>query len=119
MALSDLLLGNIQEKIFQFAKLMVPGVGLFWMVKTLWQGFWNWLGDWFGGLVADLLAKINGQLAVLGVDLTPTSECAAFIGKANTIVPLDEAWRYILLYLAFASVVVGVKWTRNLIPGMS
>jgi hypothetical protein len=110
---------EIGEKLTSFARFLIPGVALFYLLKIVFKGFWEFVTEWFDGLILDLLTKVKDAMLNLGVDLTPSAEFQAFIAKANSVVPLDEAWRLILVYLAFASVVMGVKWTRNLIPGMS
>lgn len=110
---------EIGEKLVHNARYMIPAVGLFYLLRDLWIYFWNLLGEWLEGIIEDFLGKVLEAIGTLGIDLTPPPAFLAFIAKANSVVPLDEAWRLLVVYLAFASVVMGVKWSRNLTPGMS
>jgi hypothetical protein len=110
---------DIGEKLVSVGKFLIPGVAIFTLLKNVFASFWEMLGDWFEEKILFFLTAIKDQIATLGVDLTPPPLFQEFIGKANTIVPLDEAWKLLLIYLAFASVVMGIKWGRNLIPGMT
>lgn len=100
------------DKIWNIGKALVPGIASLEMLRAL-------LADWWGGIMDDFKAKVAAQLGTLMVDLAPSTEVASLISKANVVVPLSEMWHYLLLYLAIASTVLGVKWARNLIPGIS
>lgn len=112
-------LHEIGEKITSIAKVSVPIFALLAFFKWIFGGFVDMVTEWFNGFMTNLVAKVTTQLDVIGVDLAPGPEFQAFISKANTIVPLQELVHYVILYLGFASVVVGVKWSRNLVPGFS
>ena len=105
-------------KIWEVGKLITPFYALWILIEALFNMLFVNLKGWFLGVVAEFQGKVAAQLDVMGVDLTPPPAFLAFVAKVNFVVPLEEMWNYFLLYLAFASVVVGVKWARNLIPGL-
>ena len=110
---------EIGEKIFSLGKFLVPVFGILWFFKSVFVLITDLVAEWVQGWIDLFMGQLNTGLANLGVDLTPSTQVLSFIAKANVIVPLDEAWRLLLVFLAFASVVVGIKWGRNLLPGMS
>ena len=111
-------LTEIGEKLTVLGFQAAGALGLFELIRWLFSGVIKLFTDWFNEKIDLVWGLIEDQFAVLAVDMAPGSQFAAMISKANAVVPLDEAWRYMLLYLSFYSVVVGVKWTRNLIPGL-
>ena len=110
---------EIGEKIFSLGKFLVPVFGILWFFKSVFVLITDLVSEWIQGWIDLFMGQLNTGLANLGVDLTPSTQVLSFIAKANVIVPLDEAWRLLLNFLVFASVVVGIKWGRNLVPGMS
>ena len=112
-------LREIALKLWQFGKLAIPGVAALeatrWLIPKLFGG----IKDWLLGLWESAKARILEQYESLDVDLAPPPEFAAWVAKINVIIPLSEMWFYLLLYLAIASVLVGIKWLRNLIPSWS
>lgn len=109
---------EIVGKLFSIGKLLIPGIAIFELITYLLTTVLSFVKDWFISGVNAIKLRILEQVDTLGVDLTPSSEFAAVISKINVVVPLSEMWHFFLLYLGFASVVVGVKWARNLIPGL-
>lgn len=103
---------DIGDKLWGIGKQLVAGVSIFEIIRRLFS-------EWFFGLIDELKAKIDAVMHTLGVDLAPPPEVSVWISKINVIVPLSEMWGYFLLYLAVASVILGVKWARNLIPGLA
>ena len=112
-------LREIAGKLWNVGKLAVPGVAVFSFITWLFSGLIEVVKNYISAQVDLVWGKILAQMEVLRVDLVPPPEFMSFIAKANVIVPLDEIWKYFLLYLGVASVVLGVKWVRNLIPGMT
>jgi|GEM_PF-5569497 len=110
---------EITNKLWNLGKLAVPGVALYEFISYLIESVFGKFRDWVLGLIEGFQQKIIEQFTALQIDLAPPPEFAAFISKANVIVPLTEMWHFFLLYLGFASVVMGIKWARNLIPGVS
>jgi hypothetical protein len=101
---------DIGAKIWKIAKLAVPLFGILegvrWLVNTFWKSTVDWAQN-----------KIDTAMGSLAVDLAlPVSP---WIAKINSIIPLEEMWHYLLVYLGIASAAVGIKWCRNLIPGFS
>ncbi|MEY4569097.1 MAG: hypothetical protein RLZZ398_536 [Verrucomicrobiota bacterium] len=111
-------LREICGKLWNVGKLAVPGVALFSFIEWLFSALIEFVKNYVGSQIDLVWGKVLAQMEVLRVDLVPSGEFAGFIAKANVIVPLDEMWRFFLLYLGVASVVLGVKWARNLIPGL-
>lgn len=103
-------LSDIGNKAWGIAKLAVPGYAVFeagkWATTTLWKSGVEWAEG-----------KLDTALANLQIDLAlPISP---WLSKANSIIPIEEAFHYFVTYLGIASLVLGIKWARNLIPTMS
>lgn len=111
-------LKEFAAKIYAIGKLLVPLWAIWEFIKALFSTVLSIVKDWFLEKVALVVQAVKEQAEVLGVDLTPTGEFATFIAKANVVVPLEEAWHYFLLWLGWASFLVGIKWLRNLVPGL-
>ena len=103
-------LSDIGEKIWKVAKLIVPVFGVFEMLRWLVTSFWKGTVQWATN-------KIDAAMGSLSVDLA--LPVTPWLQKINSVVPIEEAWHYLILYLGIASAVVGIKWCRNLIPGFS
>ena len=103
---------DIGDKLFSIGKFLVPGLALLELVQHL-------VSKWWGDLMADWSIKLATSIGTLSVDLAPPADVMLWIARFNSVVPLSEAWGYTIKYLAIASAVLGVKWARNLIPGMS
>lgn len=112
-------LREIAGKLWTVGKLAIPGVALYELFAWVFSAFIELGKNYVTAQFDKIWLKILGQMEVLRVDLAPTSEFSAFIAKANVVVPLSEMWHFFLLYLGVASVVLGVKWVRNLIPGLA
>jgi len=98
------------DKIWKIGKMAVPGYAIFEVGKWLVGTFWKSGVEWAEG-------KIDAAVQSLQVDLAlPVSP---WLSKVNSIIPVEEAFHYLVLYLGIASLVLGIKWTRNLIPGWS
>lgn len=111
-------LREIVGKLVSMGPIAAGGLMVFEFFRWLFSGLIDMLVTWVTAKIDLFWGLVQQQMAVLGVDLTPGTEFAAIISKANVILPLDEAWHYTLLLLGVYSVLVGVKWARNLIPGL-
>lgn len=112
MAIYSTFWEDLLNKIASIGKALIPSLAIFEVLRRL-------LGEWWQGLMDSLEAKFNAALGMLSVDLAPPAVIMSWIAKVNVVVPLSEAWQYFLSYLAIASVVLGIKWMRNLVPGAS
>jgi hypothetical protein len=112
-------LAEIAVKLFGIGKLLVPILAVVeffrWIFKGVFIRLWQWLID--KGM--SLWGMVEDYASSLEVDLAIPPEFAVIAAKVNTVFPLDEFVRYFLLYLGLASVVLVVKWGRNLIPSFS
>jgi hypothetical protein len=101
---------DIGSKFWKLLKIGCPLLGVLEFARWGVQGLWKGTVDWG-------MAKIDSAIASLNIDLAlPLSP---WLAKANSIFPIEEAVHYLVLYLGIASIVVGVKWMRNLVPGAS
>lgn len=117
----DWIKGKIEEvitKLWNIAKFCVPILAIWEFLSHFFKGAIEIAKVWLIGRIEFVKAIVEDQLSELGVSLEPPAELVAIVAKINVLVPLEEAWSYFLTFLAFASVVVGVKWTRNLTPGI-
>lgn len=112
-------LKEIALKVWQVGRLAVPGVAVLEGFRLLFGLIGSKVADWWHGLVEHVKGLIAAQLDTLGVDLAPPEVLVEMIAKVNVLIPLSEAWGYFLLYLGVASVLVGIKWLRNLLPSFS
>ena len=117
--MSDTSLADVAGKLWSVGRLLIPGVAIFELVSWGFSTLWSLLSNYVQSKIDLFWNLIKSQIDVLGVDLTPSGEFLGFLAKANSVVPLSEMWSYFLLYLGVASVVLGVKWARNLIPTIS
>lgn len=111
-------LSEIAVKIFDLAKYLIPLVAIFEFFRVLFSKFTDLILKWINARLDQVWNLVKGQMEALSVDLSPGSEFSSWIAKINVVIPLSEMWHYFLLYLGVASVVLGVKWMRNLVPGL-
>lgn len=111
-------LAEIAVKLFSLGGLVAVGLAIFELLKGVFQGLLEKLFAWITGRAEAVWTLVTDQADALSVDLAPGTELASLLAKANVLLPVDEGWRLLLLYLGVFSTVVGVKWMRNLIPGL-
>jgi len=101
---------DIGDKVLKTLGVLVPAVAVFLFVQWL-------ITDLLGGVQDYVTNKVDSVMATLAVDLNlPTSP---YLDQLNVMFPVEESWHYLLLYLATASAMLGIKWFRNLTPGVS
>lgn len=111
-------LKEIADKLWSIGKFLIPVYGMFELLRVLFSRLLGLLKDWVSEWIARIWGLVKEQMAALEVDLTPGPAFQSMIAKLNVVVPLEEMWFYLLAYLGVASVVLGVKWMRNLVPGL-
>lgn len=81
------------------------------------KDFFAWIFSFFTDFLAWALGLI---LAALPADLDmPISTISGYFAMVNAWVPLDVAFSLITAYYAFYSVLLGVRWLKSFIPGIS
>jgi hypothetical protein len=87
-------LGEIASKLWSVGKLVVPLWGMFEFVKWVFAGLIAAVKGWVIGRIDEVWGLVMAQLEVLRVDLAPPAAFLAFVGKANSVIPLSEMWSF-------------------------